>query len=268
MPGQPEELPEFDDPPVVEVVLGVQFEHIKGLRGPVLASWEDIRARLPEWTEHEPVDLRTELSGPVRRKTPEVRLIFAGLPQIRSWFTNEAGIELLQIQQDFFAKNWRRIDCEYPRYPTLRAQFERDYLSLERLVGAKLDETIVPIQCEITYINRISLTDISLHDVMVGWSGMPAAGFLPLDSDTFEIAQSFQMKGLSPSQAGRLHIHAQKAQRDDESFLVLNLTARGTPLSENADGVMTWFDLAREWIVRGFADVTDSAAHHHWKRTQ
>jgi hypothetical protein len=48
----------------------------------------------------------------------------------------------------------------------------------------------------------------------------------------------------------------------------LRLTARGLPDGQDLDGVLAWMDLGREWIVRGFADITSPSAHALWERKQ
>ena len=47
---------------------------------------------------------------------------------------------------------------------------------------------------------------------------------------------------------------------------LMNLSARGIPLGPGVGGAFDFFDLAREWIVRGFADLTTRAMHRSWKR--
>jgi len=45
----------------------------------------------------------------------------------------------------------------------------------------------------------------------------------------------------------------------------LRLTARGAPDTPDLDGVLAWMDVGREWIVRGFADITSPSAHALWQ---
>ena len=71
-----------------------------------------------------------------------------------------------------------------------------------------------------------------------------------------------------PDQAGRLHatIHSGTRRTDSAPVVVLNLTARGLPRSDGRSEIWTWFDLAHEWIVRGFTDLTGGEFHQRWGR--
>lgn len=64
-----------------------------------------------------------------------------------------------------------------------------------------------------------------------------------------------------PESTGRLHVTLRQMRRiqDGREVLALDLTARGFPAGPEASGresMLSWFDVAREWIVRGFADLT------------
>jgi hypothetical protein len=71
-----------------------------------------------------------------------------------------------------------------------------------------------------------------------------------------------------PNNLGRLYIEFKPAVRHDDGkrVIVLTLTARGAPASPKIVGVLDWFDLGREWIVRGFTDFTADAMHKQWGR--
>jgi hypothetical protein len=48
---------------------------------------------------------------------------------------------------------------------------------------------------------------------------------------------------------------------------MMNLTARGKPLSGDIDGAFAFFDLGRRWIVKGFADLTTQIMQEKvWER--
>lgn len=54
--------------------------------------------------------------------------------------------------------------------------------------------------------------------------------------------------------------------QDDRPLLLLQLTARGAPIGEGLEGAREFFDLGREWIVKGFVDVTSPEMHGKWGR--
>src|SRR5205823_4099952 len=76
-------------------------------------------------------------------------------------------------------------------------------------------------------------------------------------------AVRFAFNYVMGNQEGRLRVQANPAisRADQREVIVLNLTARGKPASSTMLDVMGWFDLGRDWIVRGFTDLTTPLMH-------
>ena len=53
---------------------------------------------------------------------------------------------------------------------------------------------------------------------------------------------------------------------DKIPLLILELRTRGLCESMQQEGFREWFDLAREWIVRGFTDLTTPEIQELWER--
>jgi len=70
--------------------------------------------------------------------------------------------------------------------------------------------------------------------------------------------------------AGRLHISASPAYEPGamKPLVMLTLTARGTPLTPDIEGVLGFFDLGRDSIVRAFHSITTEAMHRVWKEKE
>ncbi len=273
----PQPLPEFVSPPVIEVVLGVQFERLESLHVPQIGCiWQSYSSRFPETEEQPPMEPAFEQFGRRPGGLPTVRLqLTPTLPLPRIWFLNEAGTELLQVQQDRFIRNWRKQEDsdEYPRYRRLRDLFREDYETFCRLIDAGNWGTIEPNQCEVTYVNIIPAGE--------GWQDhgdfeQVLTVFATRYSDKYlekpeEVAVNLQyvLKDEEGEPAGRLHIAAIPVLRvaDNRPAIRLTLTARGKPQSDGIDGVMGFLDRGHETIVRGFASITTEAMHKIWKRT-
>jgi hypothetical protein len=57
-----------------------------------------------------------------------------------------------------------------------------------------------------------------------------------------------------------------RVQGEETKVQIFELAARG-PVKDRSEAAMKeWFDLAREWIVRGFTDLTSKEAHDLWGR--
>jgi uncharacterized protein (TIGR04255 family) len=189
------------------------------------------------------------------------RTELSALPPVRrSWFVDPTRAWILQLQENRLAHNWRQIDdAPYPRFPVCWGKLEAAWGSFLELHRAeRLAEPVVD-QLELTYVNRLLSGSAwsrleELGKVLPDLSWRPGKLFLPGPS-AFEWSAAFEM----PEAAGRLRVSARPAvwTRDGRPVLLVELTARG-PLAPRQD-MHDWFGLAREWIVRGFADLADEA---------
>ena len=268
MSGLP--LLDFADPPVVETVLGVSFLEVPQLTSTqIVRFWgQHLADTLPSDAERAPYDVpverfpwvppREELSIRLRVEPPPTRFMFS------------ADNHLLQIQSDWFAYNWRKSATRpaYERYEAGRERFRAYLEKFSEFLEADLGAGLQPVQCEITYVNHIALRGPTaaagplgavLRDVQ------PSAGaYLPEPHDA-EFSSRYEMH--AEDVVGRLHVSARTAavNRDSDALrVVLTLTARGAPASGDLSGVLRFVDSGREWIVRGFEDLTTSEMQDRW----
>jgi uncharacterized protein (TIGR04255 family) len=273
------ELPDFEAPPVTEVVLSVQFEVIGAFQVQHIGLlWERFRSRFPKVETHPPLDPAYE-TFPTAPQKPTVRFELAPAVFVpRVWFVNATGTELVQIQQDRLVHNWRKVGtgASYPRFEHVQDQFHQDLSDFQSFLEEHSLGVLKPNQCEVTYINRIETNSV--------WSSHGDAGRVLKD-----LAKNLGTPHLSTPEAlrlssryvirdsdtdsgkpiGRLHVEFFPAFHASTSkpIFVLNLTARGAPI-ENADleGVFRFMERGRALIVHGFAELTTSEMHHSWGR--
>ena len=190
-------------------------------------------------------------------------------------FLNESKTELIQIQAARFIHKWRKagkISTHYPRYERIRTNFRhevwefQEFLTDERLGKLAID------QCEITYVNHIEPCEAwhqhgQIEGVLRTWTAQPRS-FLP-ESEDASIQQRFVIRNESGSPLGRLHVSLTPAwkEEDQSPILVLTLTARGSPVEKGINGAFDFLDLGREWIVKGFLDLTTTDMHRAWGST-
>lgn len=269
-------LPEFERPPVAEVAMAVQLAPLRGLRTPQLGLlWGAFRDRYPKHEEHVPLDPVMETFG-APPATSGMRVEILDKPQVpRCWFLNAEEDQLIQVQQDRFALNWRKRDTSgpYPRYSRIRAAYLKEWGVFRDLVIREQLGDIRPNQCEVTYVNHIEP-----GSVWTAWNEMPkvltlaaleySEPFLP-DIEQLRLNCSYVMTAPNGAPIGRLRVIAEPATRrtDGVQIILLKLIARGAPIGElDTDGVMAFFDLGHEWIVRSFTALTTKEMHAVWGR--
>lgn len=264
--------PDFDDPPVIEVVLSVQFEPLSLFATAQFGRlWEYYRDEFPK-TEDKPALQQVIERFGVRPPSFSIELGIEPRP-LRCWFKQKDETELIQVQQDRFVFNWKRgpSDVSYPRYEYVRDRF----INLFNLFQSFLKENelgkVVPNQIEITYVNHLLPGhEWSRHGqferIFSVWSGHYSEPWTEPEDTTFSCRYLITNKDDKP--IGRLHVSAEPRIRleDNAPIVNLELTARGAPEKEDLDGILSFLNLGREYIVRGFAAITTPEMHQLWRR--
>jgi len=275
LPNQ-ESLPSFDRPPVSEVALSVQFDKVPALRSFQLCTlWKQFSERFPKIEERPPLDPVVEQlkMGP---QSHRIEFSLLQLPEVsRYFFITKSGNELIQVQQDRFGHNWRKTGegDEYPRYERIREQFKENLEAFCEFLAAERLGRFAPTQADLTYVNHIVAGEGweqfgEMHKVLNVQALQYSDSFLKEAESISHSERHIIRTGDKP--IGRLHITAEPGYRiaDKKPILNLTLVARGYPLSGNIDGVLSFLDLGREYIVRGFASVTRPEMHKIWGRTK
>lgn len=266
-----EGLPDFEAPPVIETVLAVRYRDVPGLDAPRLVKfWDEcLAADLPTIEERPPYEAPVEQFGQESGTSPVALRIGGSIPSPR--FFCSSGNDLIQLQQDWFAYNWRKTpeNPDYTRYEKGRAKFERWMTDLSSFVQETFGAELVPTQCEVTYINHIALT---ADDLAWGPFGavlrdiQPRSGaFLPLP-ETSRHVSAYVIPSDEGSPMGRLHVAVDRAWAGEERgpIVLLSLTARGAPRTSELSSVLEFLDLGRRWVVKGFVDMTTASFHQRW----
>lgn len=259
-------LPEYQRPPVVEVVCGVAFQFLDSLLIPHFGLlWNRFRRDYPRCQHVSPLLPLAEVGS----IPPEIE-ITKGLPLPRIWFVHKDGTGIIQVQRDRFLHNWRKTKPEdmYPRYDTVIEEFKSRYSEFCAFLREENLGTLSPQQYELTYVNHIpegdawkSLQDMGTIFPDFNWNAS-AERFLPIPEET-----NLQMSFPLPSAAGKLHITIRSGKRGDQRVLLFELTARGIGSDRSPSAMWDWFGTAHEWIVRGFTDLTGKEAHSQlWRR--
>jgi uncharacterized protein (TIGR04255 family) len=263
-------LPDYDNPPVNEVVFGVQFSTLSNLKAPHTGIlWEKLgRKEYPECKEMPPLAHTIESFGEVAPQSPPLTIErFSHPPLPRLFFINAIQNHLIQVQQDRLHQNWRKLksEDEYPRYIELYPKFTKSWQLFNSFVNELNLGSVQPDQYELTYVNHIprgkGWVDLSdIENVFRDFHLEPNGRFLPEPEN-----MSWRRVYRLPNDTGRLHVSLRLAvsRESKDRIMILDFTARGFTTKK----MDTWFDMAHEWIVRGFSDLTsESIQDSVWKR--
>lgn len=256
-------LPAFDKPPVTEVVFGVGFDPVLDFRMPhVGLYWATIKDEFTRCEHALPL-------APIETATDPK----TGLPLPRAWLIHKNEDCLIQLQPNWYLFNWRKMEekQEYPHYESIKPLFQKHLAQFFNFLGGEGFDQPEPSICQLAYINTIpkgqgweTIADIQKILPDLCWRDRDDRFLPPLQN-------LYWQGGVDlPEESGQLSIKLQNAiqKAGDTPVFRLEIVAQGIGKDRSISGIWSWFDLAHEWIVRGFADLTDREVQiEHWKRT-
>ncbi len=254
-------IADFENPPVVETVLGVFFAPLSGY-GPLHQGifWERVRSRYP----------RYELMPAIGEV--EVRLGPQGLQASppRSLLIDGSNAQLVQLQSNAFLRNWRKVPGVpgYIHYDVMRPSFERDWTEFLNFLGDERVGSPELFEGHVSYINQFvrgfeweSYDDF--RRILTGLAPFHRSEIIS-NLKLLSFHEVYELKDGS----GRLEVTAQPAIRpvDGKEILQLTITAAGKPRSNSTNDVMAWLDSGHAAVVGTFVEVTSDEAHKMWGR--
>lgn len=254
-------LPSYKNPPVNEVVCGLQFQESDKLRIPHFGLlWDKFRSDYPI-LQH---------ASPIISKKGEILVdSTTGAPLPRVWFINKDDDQLIQFQIDRFYFNWRRRKNEYPRYSHVIGNFEKVMSTVSNFFNEFDLGELEPIEYELTYINRIPKgqgweTIDDLRQIFTDFAWNKSTNRFLRNPGKVTWTAEFPL----PEQKAFLNVNLKQATsiEDKMPLLIFELKTRGNGESVETKNTRQWFDMAHEWIVRGFTDLTTPEIQKIWEK--
>ena len=258
----PADFNEVSTAALVEVAISVGFEEFHRL---LRYELDDLRDQ--KYVDRYPND---EEKAPQKPFIEEPEGGLAPLPSaspitnIRRWFSSADGSGLIQVQRNWFAKNWRVTAqgngsvTSYPGYGALRADYEESLGGFIDFVQENDLGDFNPLQCEISYRFQFQAGDVwsdpqGLDRVARIFSGF-SGGYLP-GLEAMRIITQYVIPDQEGKRSGRLYGRLETARAgEDTNFLILTMFARGTPISADVEGMLAFQDTGHQWIVNGVRD--------------
>jgi len=265
-------LPDFAEPPVVEVVFAVAVDPLPvsviDLSEFAISAFGD---EFPDRQEQPPIHMPRERFDPPLPGMGSALALLSGQPPMRLWLRTADATRLVQLQRDWLACNWQKGAGPepYPRYDAIEAFFLDTWTKTEALARARGGVLVVQ-QCELSYVNQILPGETwDRHGQMARVIQLASDARAPLpEAEDGQLAFRYRIEHEGRP-VGRLYVTATTGFRplDMTPTIQLTLSARGAPLSADREGMLGFFRLAHRWIVHGFAAVTtDEAQDTLWGR--
>ena len=262
--------PEYEKPPLIEVICGVQFEALEAMfAAHVGMLWSRFRNDFPIVQEVPPL---ADVFEHFDDGTQDTGVTFSAKPPLpRTWFVSRNKNLIVQTQRDRFMHNWRKVldTDEYPRFERVFKSFQDRLAVFEDFAEQSGFGELAFNQFEMTYVNVLAADNGSLQVGRVGeyfkdisWEN--GGRSLP-SPESMSLVFTFSY----PDDRIRLHIKAQTAERGatKDPVIRLELTARGMPKEKSKQAMNEWFSAAHERIVFAFADISaEEVQQKHWKR--
>jgi uncharacterized protein (TIGR04255 family) len=267
-------LPTFDRPPVVETVLGFQFEPIPKLTtGHLGLFWKSLAEEWVSVAETAPIGQTTGFvsAGPswLASGVPMIGIGAVRLPSMRLRMSNGAGDRMLQVENGWLVYNWRQRPGAqpYPRFDTIKTEFDRYRDAFEQFSNSNGFGVPKPNLWEVSYVNLVPKGELwngpddwpTLLPGLLGHARPSAASGL-LSGDARWVFAIGGGKGqlLVQFEHGAMGVAA------EQEIVVLRLIARGDVHDGSHDELESGFKLGHESIVTTFRDIAGPRALDYW----
>ena len=257
--SRPDNLPDYQNPPLNEVVLGVQFAPAQGYQqiraGEV---WELYRANFPFVEEQPPLPPAFETFGLPFQGNPLNFGFITGAKHDRFWFLSQNRDEVIQFQQDRLLHNWRKVanaNNSYPRFEKIIASFEAELRCLEKYFDGLSTQNIKCNQAEIAYTNHIQLDREGAPSKAGDW--LRFLNFGEVEPDDITMVARRTLRGSAGAPYGRIICEVNTALNPQgRRMLVLALTVRGAPSESSISSALEFLTRGRDVIIEEFTSIT------------
>lgn len=272
MPDIAEPLPDYERPPVVETILGVQFDRLPRLKNAHLgAFWKLLdRGEWPVVADAVPLPPQFERFDPTSGWARAIQLQLTQDPASRLQIKNRDGDRMIQVQNGRLHFNWLgKGGGPYPRYERVQSDFAPLLEQFKRFLSDESVGDFRPNQWEVTYVNDIPQGTV--WSTPADWGFFEPLAAVPTIESVAE-GESFggQWHFVIPPQRGRLHIdweHLKSSQEDKEAaqeLIRVTFTSRGPVDRSGMTTVFEGLELGRATIVRSFQRLMSEAANRYW----
>jgi uncharacterized protein (TIGR04255 family) len=261
-------LPKFENPPVVEVALAIEFSHIPGLDNYKLGRLQQ------EWEQDYPTirDVPGAPPTPAFDQVNAMQINF-GQPIQKIWASAPESGLLVQTQADRIILNWRKNEDKtggrYPGYfDALRPELQRLWGKMTAFIAAGGLPAPVPHMVEFTYVNAVPLgPNEQLQDVVTVVRSPKHA--LPGQDRFTRFSIVRDVPGSATDEfTSQIHINGEpRPTLEGGTALFFTVVARSI-LGARAFAPFDGLNAAHALASQSFARIVTNEKQRVWKRIQ
>lgn len=264
---------EFTQPPIIEVALSIAFEPLPLTTQHLIEVWESkLKDSHPNLEIQPPFEMPIEPLEAIAG--PQLAFQFSAFPTShRVWALDTDKNHLVQLQRDFVATNWRRLDSPgdaYPRFGEMRLRLRDMLEGVTRHLQERGLGPIRPVQVEVTYINHVvaphGQRPYRLDEVLRLVSDHAIDSKLA-EMEPGRLAVSYPL-WRGERRVGRLHVTADPATRKNDlsHVMVLTTTVRGVPEDPTLESAQAFIDDGAATAFTAFLGMTTDTIQRAWGR--
>lgn len=254
----------FENPPLEEVVCGVQFTGVKWSEIHFGLLFTELEGRYDKTQRRPYLSLRDARS---QQDDPPVRFVAEPVPTLL-WYESEESPFLLQVQEDIFLLNWRRKSgaFKYPHFRTRTSgaegvwdRFLREWNTFRNFCAKQEIGTPEVLMCHLAYIDHLVNGDAwdtpnDLVRLIRPLEGLKGLGSM----SAFNMTIRYELGGLPV----RVEINPAVRMDDKKKLFIVNFII--TEKLSAGSGLDDWFDRAHGVLVQAFLNQTTNQAHDEW----
>jgi len=262
-------IPDWKRPPIIEVVLGVQFDALPALTNGHLGwFWGEMQGSFPNSDDVPPIPPVVEVFGDevpfgfpalgFRRATGDSRLRMS----------SQDGTKMIQVQNGWLVANWtKKGETEYPGFTKVKTLFDEAMRRFSSFLTERNLGVIKPNLWEVTYIDHLPAGTVwnTVADLPRVFPGLFSKGQCAYG--TLEAVDSTWAWRLAP-QPGRLRVSVQSARTGSEperDILLVRSIARGPLGTDKAASLDEALNFGRSSIVDTFIGLASDESKRYWQ---
>ena len=249
----------YKNPPIVEVICGIQFECQKFNFAMVDRFYNKVKDAYSICTENPPLpfiyDKFSLTAPPVASNKP----VF-----VRYFFINETNTKLIQLQDGRLLFNWRKndgVDTTYPKFEAVYQEFQA-HLKIFKDIVMEVKAEFTQTQLELTYLDHILFSDFDnkfwvLPKIFTFFAKNPLG--TGIDDSNFSMQLPVEELSGHLQMAGRSGIR----NVDKKAVLMLETSMRGN-INKSVATTDSWFEKAHCSVYKAFNESITEEANKVW----